>query len=167
VGGFLGGDDSFYKLEYSWARYQPAFARAVYATRLKAGWVKEFGSSHDVPSNDRFYLGGANSIRGFKENSVGPVNDQGAGVGANAYTIFNQELRIPLFWRFWGSVFADIGNGWESLSAINVNDLLFAYGAGLQFVSPAGPIRLDYARHLESGRYKESDRLHLTILYAF
>jgi len=167
VGGLLGGDDSFIKLEFSWARYQSALGWAVYATRLKAGWVKEFGASHEVPTIDRFYLGGANSIRGFKENSIGPYNQLGTNVGSNAYAIFNQELRFPLFWKLWGSVFTDLGNGWESFSRVRVDDVLFAYGAGVQFVSPAGPVRFDYAHRLENGIYKADDRFHVTILYAF
>lgn len=180
VGGFLGGDDSFIKLEYSWARYQPAFANVIYASRIKGGIVKEFGSSTQVPINDRFYLGGANTIRGFDENSIGPhaiefitdstdsiIGEKSTNVGANTYVILNQELRFPLFWKFWSSTFVDIGNGFESLSDITPDDLLFAYGAGIQFMSPAGPLRLDYAHHLENGRYREADRWHITILYAF
>ncbi len=167
VGGILGGDDSFYKFEFSWARYQHMVAQAIYATRLKAGWVKEFGKSHEVPSTDRFYLGGANSIRGFKENSIGPRSVTGVNVGANVYGIFNQEIRTPLFWKFWGTIFTDMGNGWGSFSDIHLENILFSYGAGIQFLSPAGPIRLDYAHHLENGPYKEGDRWHFTILYAF
>ncbi|MCK5125010.1 MAG: BamA/TamA family outer membrane protein [candidate division Zixibacteria bacterium] len=180
VGGFLGGDDSFLKFEFSWARYQPGFASIIYATRLKGGWVKEFGSSSEVPLNDRFYLGGANSIRGFDENSIGPrvteytinpndssFSEQTVNVGSNAYFIFNQEFRFPLFWKFWGSTFVDIGNGFESLSDLSPDKLLFSYGAGLQFMSPAGPLRLDYAYRLDREGYGKGDRWHITILYAF
>jgi len=162
VGGILGGDDNFYKFEFSWARYQHAVGQAIYATRFKAGWVKEFGNSHEVPSTDRFYLGGANSIRGFKENTIGPRSESGVNVGANVYGIFNQELRTPLFWKFWGTVFTDMGNGWGSFSQIDIESILFSYGAGIQFLSPAGPIRLDYAHHLENGIYEEGDRWHFT-----
>ncbi len=175
VGGFLGGDDSFMKLEYSWARYQKAFANVIYATRLKGGFVKEFGTSTEVPTNDRFYIGGANSIRGFDEGSIGPQADvvseddvtTKANVGANTYLIFNQEIRFPMFWKFWGSGFVDIGNGFESLSDVTPENLLFAYGGGIQFMSPAGPLRLDYAHSLANGRYPEGDKWHITILYAF
>jgi outer membrane protein insertion porin family len=167
VGGILSGDDNFYKLEYSWARYQHAFGNSIYATRIKAGWVKEFGRTHEVPLDDRFYLGGANSIRGFSEKSIGPRNEVGTNVGANAYAILNQELRFPLFWKFWGTLFSDLGNGWESFGDVSADNVLFSYGLGIQFISPAGPIRLDYAHRLENGIYKEDDRFHFTILYAF
>ncbi|MFH1700621.1 MAG: BamA/TamA family outer membrane protein [Candidatus Zixiibacteriota bacterium] len=174
VGGILGGDDSFLKLEFSWARYQKAIGSFIHATRIKGGWVKEMGKSTEVPTNDRFYLGGANTIRGFRENIIGPRIDLEAyqfedstNIGANTYLIFNQELRFPILGKFWGSVFADIGNAWGSFSDIDPDDLLFAYGAGFQYLSPAGPLRLDYAHHLENGIYAEDSRWHITILYAF
>ncbi len=167
VGGPLGGDDSFFKLEWSWARYQQLIGPTIYATRLKAGWVKEFGQSSLVPTDDRFFIGGANTIRGFEENTIGPRSEDGVNVGANAYAIFNQELRFPLFWRFWGSLFTDMGNGLESFSQFDFSRMLFSYGAGVQIVTPAGPIRIDYAHRIENGIYVEDDRFHFTILYAF
>lgn len=173
VGGLLGGDDSFLKGEFSWARYQPALGPTVYATRFKAGWVKEFGASHSVPTTDRFFLGGANSIRGFRENTIGPRSGNGAAtedstnLGANAYFIFNQEVRTPLFWKIWGTIFTDFGNGYESFSQVRTNDILFSYGAGVAVLSPAGPVRLDYARRVRSGIYTAGHRLHFTILFAF
>lgn len=174
VGGVLRGDDSFLKLEFSWARYQKAIGSFIYASRIKGGWVKEMGESTEVPTNDRFYLGGANTIRGFRENIIGPrLNnldyqfEDSTNIGANTYLIFNQELRFPILGKFWGSIFTDIGNGWGSFSDVDPDDLLFAYGAGLQYLSPAGPLRLDYAHHLENGVYKEDSRWHITILYAF
>lgn len=169
VGGFLQGDDSFVKLEFSWARYQKTIGPMIYATRVKAGLIKEFGRSHEVPLNDRYYLGGANSIRGFRENSIAPRDDDDEEIiiGANTFAIFNQELRFPLFWRFWGSVFSDLGNGWESFSDVAPSNILFSYGTGIQFVSPAGPIRLDYAHRPKRDIYKSDDRFHFTILYAF
>lgn len=173
VGGLLGGDDSFLKGEFSWARYQPAVGPFIYATRIKTGWVKEFGGSHSVPSTDRFFLGGANSIRGFKENIIGPrtagtaAAADSTNLGATAYFIFNQELRAPLFWKFWATVFSDFGNGYESFSQVKMKDILFSYGAGIAFLSPAGPVRLDYAQRVRSGIYDAGHRLHFTILFAF
>jgi outer membrane protein insertion porin family len=167
VGGFLGGDASFSHLEFSWARYQRTLGIAVYATRFKVGLVREFGDSRDVPSTDRFYLGGANSIRGFEENSIGPRRADGGNDGANLIGIFNQELRYPLIWKFWGTFFTDFGNGWRDIEEITLNSILFSYGVGIQFISPAGPIRLDLAHRTESDFFSEGDRLHFTILYAF
>jgi len=181
-GGFLGGDENFYKLQASWSRYQILWPGWIAATRVKAGWAKEFGSSEFVPSDELLYVGGANTVRGFKENTLGPLLPDGDPKGARFIFICNQEFRwktlqllqvLPLIGDFfkalplWQSVFFDIGNGFENMSEFRFEDLAYSYGTGLQIISPAGPIRLDYARRIETDRFDFESRLHFTILYAF
>jgi outer membrane protein assembly factor BamA len=67
----------------------------------------------------------------------------------------------------WQSVFFDAGNGFAELRHVKPDRLAYAYGTGIQIISPVGPIRLDYARRLKTDRYDLGDRWHFTILYAF
>lgn len=182
IGGFLGGDDDFFAIKGSWSRYQKVWPGWISATRLKGGWLKPFGNSVSIPSDDRLYLGGANTVRGFKEKSLGPLSDDGVAIGARYIVLFNQEFRwktiqifqkIPFVGKFfktlplWQSLFLDIGNGFNTIEDIKLGNFAFAYGTGLQIVSPAGPIRLDYARRIATDRYEFDYRWHFTILYAF
>jgi len=181
-GGFLGGDDHFYKWQANWSSYQVVWPGWISATRFKIGRVKAFGKSEFVPVDDRLYLGGANTVRGFKENTLGPVREDGKPRGANCTFVFNQEFRwrtlqifrvVPLLsgllktFPLWQSVFIDIGNGFTKASEFKFNSLAYSYGSGLQIVSPAGPIRLDYARRIKTDKIDFADRWHFTILYAF
>ena len=181
-GGVLGGDDNFNKLEGSWSKYQVTWPGWVAATRLKAGWVEAFGKSDVVPVNDRLYLGGANTIRGFRENSLGPQGPEGDPIGANFTFIFNQEFRwrtIQIFqWvpvlkdlfrslPLYQSLFFDMGNGYLNISDARLSSMAYSYGTGFQIVSPAGPIRIDYARVLDTDDFDFDYRWHFTILYAF
>ncbi len=181
-GGVLGGDDHFYKLQASWSSYQMIWPGWISATRFRIERAKPFGESESVPTEDRFYLGGANTVRGFKENSLGPVLEAGGPAGANITFVFNQEFRwrtlqifrvIPVLkdlfrtFPFWQSVFVDIGNGFMHTSEFKFNSLAYSYGTGIQIVSPAGPIRLDYARRIKTDKIDFDDRWHFTILYAF
>jgi outer membrane protein insertion porin family len=181
-GGFLSGDESFFKLGASWSRYQPVWPGWIYATRFKLGWAEEFGESDAVPSDEIFLLGGANSIRGFLENSLGPLSDEGRVEGARVVGIFNQEFRwktiqvlqvLPLVgdlfrpFPLWQSIFIDVGNGFRYRREITLDKLAYSYGTGIQLVSPAGPIRIDYARRIRTPRYDFDYRWHFTILYAF
>lgn len=181
-GGFLGGDESFYHVEASWATYRVIWPGWISATRFWGGNVREFGDSKEVPREDRFYLGGANTVRGFPERSLGPVRPDGEPDGANVMAVFNQEFRwktlqvfqvVPilsgLFRNFplWQSVFIDIGNGFRQRSDLRSDNLAYTYGTGIQLISPAGPIRLDYARRIKTDNIDEGDRWHFTILYAF
>lgn len=177
-GGFLGGDENFYRLKADWSTYQRVWPGWIYAIRLKGGYVTEFGNSDFVPSEERLYLGGANTIRGFVENSLGPQLSDGSAKGANVTFIFNQEFRwktfqilnfIPFFKNFpqWQSVFFDVGNGYGDIGELKFNSLAYSYGTGFQIMSPAGPIRIDYARRISTPRYSSGSRWHFTILYAF
>jgi len=165
AGGFLGGDVDFYKIVGSWARYQ-TYAASVVATRLKFGWVKSHSGGGPVPSVDRFYLGGANSIRGYQENRVGPMNDD-TPEGGGVIGVANAEIRTPVIWKFWFTVFGDLGNNWATFSDIVPDDILLSMGIGLQYVSPVGPLRLDYAKRLVHPGHPASDRVHLAILFAY
>ncbi len=170
-GGFLGGDEDFAKTELSFARFQIVWPGWISATRIKGGWADAFGAGTNVPLEDRFYLGGANSIRGFRENSLGPlIEDQPEG--SLVYTVFNQEFRwktlqLTRNWPLYQSLFFDMGNGFQDWDKFQFNDLAFSYGTGIQVVTPAGPVRVDYARVVKSQRYPVAERWHFTILYAF
>ncbi|MFQ5499035.1 MAG: outer membrane protein assembly factor [Candidatus Zixiibacteriota bacterium] len=181
-GGFLGGDENFYKLEASWSVYQVVWPGWTLAARLKGGLVREFGQSESVPRDDRLYRGGANSVRGFKERTLGPVRDDGLADGANITAIGNLEFRwktlqvlqaIPLLSNLFSSiplyqsVFFDAGNGFRHEGEMKINALAFTYGTGIQLISPAGPIRIDYARRIKTASIDFADRWHFTILYAF
>ncbi len=167
AGGFLGGDESYYLLESSWSRYQKVWPGWISASRIKWGYVREFGHSISVPVDVRYYIGGANSVRGFPENGLGPKSPDGTPEGANIVVIGNQEFRFPLVSKFWGSLFTDMGNGFLNWTDVKWNVLAFSYGAGLQFISPAGPIRFDYARRIKTKNISAGYHFHFTILYAF
>jgi len=181
-GGFLHGDADFFKLQASWSRYRRVWPGWISATRFKGGWAEEFGNTPAVPLDEALYLGGANSIRGVKENSLGPRDADGNPVGARYTTIFNQEFRwktvqfltlLPfmgdLMSRFplWQSIFVDVGNGFRTTDEMRFDNLAIAYGFGFQITSPAGPIRVDYAELVRHHDFAYSHRWHFTILYAF
>ncbi len=165
AGGFLGGDIDFYKLVGSWSRYQ-MMAASVFATQLKFGWVKSHSGGPPVPTSDRFYLGGANSIRGYSENGVGPMTD-GTPEGGGVIAVGNIELRTPVIWKLWFTVFGDAGNNWSNYHDMAIDDILVSLGLGVQFISPVGPLRLDYGRRVRHHNHPASDRVHLAILFAF
>ena len=122
-----------------------------------------------------FGLGGANSVRGFREKYLGPLYDDGTPKGSKYFVLFNQEFRWKTIQIFnalpflkdlfrtlplWQSVFFDVGNGFETFEAIRLDGLALSYGTGIQIQSPAGPIRIDYARVIKTERFEADDRFH-------
>jgi len=167
VGGLLGGESDFYKVDLLWARYQMIDAPTVLATRLRLAWVKTHSGGTSVPTIDRYYAGGANTIRGYAENTIGPVDSTGAPTGGEVLVLASAELRTPVIWKFWFSIFGDMGNNWGLFRDVALNDMLVSLGVGWHYMAPVGPIRLDYARRVVHGGYPASDRVHLSILFSF
>jgi len=170
VGGILGGDNHFFKLALSWSRYNHLGKRGilnVLATRIKLGYVEELTHRDYVPTFDRFYMGGASTIRGYKENSMGPVDEKGVATGGKVMILGNLEYRRSLFWKFGYTIFLDVGNLWEEAKHVNVRDFKLTSGVGIQFFTPVGPLRLDYGRQIPIKQSPRTGRFHLSILYAF
>jgi outer membrane protein insertion porin family len=170
VGGFLGGDNNFFKLLLSWSRYNLLGKRNILnalATRLEFGYVDGLKHNDYVPTLDRFYMGGASTIRGYVENSMGPKDQSGTPTGGKILLLGNLEYRRVLFWKFGYTIFIDAGNIWYSAKDVKGKDIKLTSGLGIQFFTPVGPLRLDYGRQLPIKKNPQTGRFHLSILYAF
>lgn len=170
VGGFLRGDNHFYKIILTWNRYNhlgKSNEINVLATRIKVGYVQKLFRDRYVPTFDRFYAGGAYTVRGYSENTLGPKDSEGENTGGGLMLLVNTEIRKALFWRFGYTVFLDAGNIWTEPKDFNLSDIRLTGGLGLQFFTPVGPIRLDYARRILRNGDPDEGRYHLAILYAF
>jgi outer membrane protein insertion porin family len=165
VGGLLGGDEDFVKLTTSWSRYQNFYGSNIYAWNYRVGWAVGTTSDQHVPITDRFAFGGGRSLRGYASLDVASVG--GGLAGGRVLIQTNQEIRRPLFWKLWTSMFVDIGNIYEDFKYTRWDNLLLSGGVGVQYISPVGPIRLDYGHRLIHGDYPRGGRFHISILYAF
>lgn len=96
-----------------------------------------------VPSEDLFYSGGSNSIRGWARSMLGPIGEDGKPLGGKSILEMNVEIRRPLFWLMEGALFFDAGNVWGAPFRYSFNQLSYSVGGGLRFNTPIGPIRLD------------------------
>ncbi|RMH62366.1 MAG: hypothetical protein D6677_09985 [Calditrichaeota bacterium] len=165
----------------SWQRYQPwkpyFFGKRhkwVLASRIKAGIIYELEGNKSIPISERFYAGGATTVRGYEEQLLGPaaaVNDKGqivTAAGGKAIFLANIEGRIPLFWLLVGEVFVDAGNVWSELSRFRPDEIRLSTGIGLALITPLGPIRVDYGYKLTPQKTDPTpDAFHIGIYFAF
>ncbi|MCI0331288.1 MAG: BamA/TamA family outer membrane protein [candidate division Zixibacteria bacterium] len=166
LGGPLGGDAHFLKLNFYWNRYQPLAGNNILATRFRWGQAFLIGERRNLPSVDQFYLGGANSLRGYPENSIVPL-DTASSRPVKSLFLTSLEIRRPLFWRFWGNLFSDFGNVFRRNKDIVPDDILVTVGAGLQFFTLIGPLRVEYGKRVIHGNLPPGERVHFSILFAF
>lgn len=164
AGGPLGGDFDFYKLTFDTSRYHPVAMGAVLGLHVRMATSLPYGETPFVPSWERLYAGGAYSVRGIRDNHMGPLYSDGTAVGGQFLSYGNMEIRFPFFnpktrlWGidlepFWGAIFLDVGELSTDINQINIKNMVGGVGAGLRYNTIVGPVRLDFAQQLSQKTY--------------
>jgi outer membrane protein insertion porin family len=112
----IGGDHHFLKFAYLNSCFFSPTEKGVLKFRGDAEAIKTvLGSrARDLPLDERLYLGGDATMRGFKYNAVGPAfhDKDRTPRGGMTSLLFSAEYEHPLVKRLNGFVFADVGNVW-------------------------------------------------------
>jgi outer membrane protein assembly factor BamA len=179
----FGSSANFTRLFTQNAYYKPLPAGLVFANSIRLGFAKRFSNSF-VPTSERFFAGGGNSLRGFPINEAGPIRyvpfcapGQTTGcplvpvpIGGNMLFILNSELRypLPIISNLGGVVFYDGGNVYRF---INFNDFTRNYtntvGIGLRYATPIGPVRIDFGHNLNPQVGIGANQFFITLGQAF
>jgi outer membrane protein insertion porin family len=142
-GGFMGGHD-YYRLVAESRLFLPVGGSLTLAGRLRAGAAFPYGLDTSVPPDDRFFLGGGSTVRGYAENGIGPKDDDGNPIGGRMELLGNFEVRMRIAGNFGIVLFTDAGGLWNTLHDINIDSSGFGTGFGLRYNTVFGPLRLDY-----------------------
>ncbi len=139
TGGFLVGPDAFSKYRLTLRKYQALNSRGVIAGRLTGGTINL--SKGTLPLYEEYGVGGVYTIRGYEWREF---------IGKKML-VGNVEYRHKIHKNFEGYLFFDFGDAWGSDSLLSTNaksdyDLKKGYGVGFNFITPIGPIRIDYGK---------------------
>ncbi|MCG2771327.1 MAG: outer membrane protein assembly factor BamA [Desulfobacterales bacterium] len=159
----LGGDTSFvrYIAETGW--YFPLKWSMVAVSHARAGGMNKL-SWGAMPAYELFYLGGIDTIRGFKYAEISPRDPStGDRIGGNRFLQFNQELRFPLYKKLGltGTIFFDAGNvyGPNQVGPF----LRTSAGVGFRWFSPMGPLRVEWGYNLSKHPWERSSAWEFTM----
>jgi outer membrane protein assembly factor BamA len=162
----LGSDAPFTKVYAQAVLARPiGEASLTWAQSYRLGLAWGFGGE-PVISFERFYAGGADSLRGFGTNEVGPRGPLGDVTGGEAVVILNQELRYRHRSGLGGAVFYDGGNVFASVHDMSLR-LRHTLGAGLRWASPVGLLRVDLGFPLARQEGEKAYRLFVGLGQAF
>jgi len=142
---------SFIKLLIEQSVFIPLWGPLVLAIRGRAGIIGLADLSSVMPI-ERFYLGGAYTVRAYEPDFVPPLNEfldaqcnkRLVPVGGKAMLNMNTELRFPIYRSVSGALFFDIGSlskkGWHAIAG---KDWVGAVGFGLRYNTVVGSLRFD------------------------
>jgi outer membrane protein insertion porin family len=132
--------DSLWYFPFKWG--------TTFSLRGRIGYANGF-SGRDLPLYERFYVGGINTVRGLGFGEAGPRDENGEVIGGEQELIFNAEFIFPIEKniRLKGVVFFDAGKSDDSFK--DVIDLRTTAGAGVRWMSPFGPIRIEWGYNID------------------
>lgn len=141
----------------------------VFVFSNKFGSVQPYGRTKYVPPYEKFFLGGADTVRGYERaGEIGPA------YGGDMYYVMNAELRFPIaregrrnMAQF--AFFFDMGNSWDHFDDIdfslgpNENQFKAGVGVGLRFTTPALPIRIDWGYGLNHAKGQDKSHFYFNM----
>ncbi|MGH8586304.1 MAG: autotransporter assembly complex protein TamA [Gammaproteobacteria bacterium] len=140
----LNAGASFLKTQLTATTYVRLTDSAKYILALRGNLGSIAGTSRDdIPADERFYSGGGGSIRGYGYQLAGPLDDQDDPVGGRSLIELSGEVRYRMTEAIGLVYFIDGGTVAENSLPSFEEDLFIGTGAGLRYITPIGPLRLD------------------------
>mgnify|MGYP003325500636 FL=1 len=176
-------DVTYGKIKYNFKYYRPIFFNLIFSTRNEIGALFAYGDTENSPPYENFYAGGLKSVRGFKQNTLGPRAVYSNGYffsnrpSGGAYLveggldfIFNlaflddtRSVRSSLFFDY-GNVFSDGCKSYElQCSEFDLGELRYSIGLGFTWITQLGPLSFSISSALNDDEYDETEAFQFEI----
>ena len=172
AGGFIGGDKDFAKVFLNGSYYYSIIENVVLELKGRMGVCDSYGDTKKVPIYERYFAGGATTIRGYKQRAVSPRDpaDNTIYVGGESMVIGNAEVTFPVFQKIIkGAVFFDVGAVHEKAQDLFKNaGYVMGTGVGVRVKTPIGPLKLDYGYPLNKNHDdKKEGQFYFSVSHGF
>jgi outer membrane protein assembly complex protein YaeT len=162
----LGSDLSFLKNFAQYSQFYGLGRGIVLASAARLGLARTIEDEVLIPS-ERFYAGGANTVRGYRQDDLGPRSVFEDADGGEAMLVLNGELRFPIYRWLKGVGFVDVGNVYPKVRDLSFGDLQVGVGAGARFDTPFGLIRFDLGIPANPRSFDPKWKVHFGLGHAF
>lgn len=161
----LGGDNYFYKGVADSMWFFPVIWDTTFSVRGRVGHATSYKRGKTLPLYERFYVGGINTIRGLGFGEGGPKNEEGEKIGGNTEALLNLEYIFPIEKeaKLKGVLFFDYGRAFDNDESFALRKMRYTAGAGVRWMSPIGPLRLEWGFNLHPAEDEAKDKLEFSI----
>jgi len=154
-------DLQYYKARYHHQWFYPLIKDTIGLLEGEVGYGKSYGETSDFPFFENYTAGGPRTVRGFRENTLGPLDSNRRPLGGTLKVVGNMELILPLPFTkksrsFRLSTFLDLGNVYRDNEKFEVSQLRYSTGIAAIWVSPIGILSFSWAEPLNN---KEADQI--------
>ncbi|MGH9436275.1 MAG: BamA/TamA family outer membrane protein, partial [Terriglobia bacterium] len=111
-----------------------------------------YGKTTDLPPYERFFAGGADSVAGYEDATLGPLDSNGLPYGGDLVTWVQNELILPNFLggpsaknSYRAAFFVDAGNVFNHPGDFSFKYIRASYGLGVTWLTPIGALHFSYA----------------------
>ena len=165
------GDIRYYKLSASHKNYQDIGKDLTLKMNANIKTLQGYNGK-DAPFYERYYGGGANSIRGFEFNSLGPKYDNGNAKGGELSVLAGASIITPVKFikdskNMRMSAFIDTGGIYDENSNFNFNDLRMSTGLAFSWLTPIGPLGIYAAKPIIKNADDETKSFAFTLGSSF
>ncbi|MBC7161715.1 MAG: outer membrane protein assembly factor BamA [Immundisolibacter sp.] len=163
------GDLQFYKLNFTEQHYFPFSDTVSLLLSGTLGYGDGYGDTSELPFFENFYAGGFRTLRGFKDNTLGPRDEYDDPLGGDRLILGRSELFFPVPFmdqqskNFRMSVFGDAGNVFAPGDPLKVGELRYSAGVAAVWISPFGAISVAIAQPFNDGPDDETQRFQFSL----
>ncbi|HPQ68768.1 MAG TPA: outer membrane protein assembly factor BamA [bacterium] len=147
----------------------PFLSGWVFAENIVVGHGQALRITDTIPINRRYFLGGSTTLRGFGQNQISPLAEDGkTPVGGYFMAYQNTEIRLPMGDSGFGLLmFFDAGDVTNGTNTFYLDRLRTTAGLGFRYITPVGPLSADYGIKLNRRPEETFGEFYLTIGNAF
>ena len=178
----------FGKLNLQHSQAWPVASWLSFVATGRVAYGRSFSGAEVLPIRERYFIGGATTVRGYSENSLGPTSCRStdmlhdcptgdrAVLGGDTAIITNFEARVPVWGALSIATFLDVGGNFLTQcdgacqQAHGVTDNTFTWtnfrkgaGPGLRYMTPVGPLSLDYGFKIDRRAGESIGEVHFSI----
>jgi len=161
-------DLSYYKMQLRQQWLYPIVKDYIFLLKSQIAYGDGYGNNDNLPFFENYTAGGPRTVRGFRGNTLGPLDSNRRPLGGNLKVVGNAEIILPIPFvkkvrSFRLSAFLDVGNVYGIHEDFDASELRYSTGISGIWLSPLGVFSISFAKPLNNKKGDQVEQFQFTI----